>query len=134
MKNIYIYCGLNVCDLKFQQACGKAVVQGFNKGVVTYSVDATHRHLPENSKHPRKYAEFLKKEVVRYKDYCELHISTNSKVTINLLGQMVEDGILSKENIKIYVLSEDNLNVEVESEFDDEGYLVNWPSGFLVGY
>ena len=129
---IYVYCGLNIADLRFSCEAGRDVVQGLNsEGKVVHGISATSRTLPENGKHPRVYAEHLLKEIKWCKDNWDLHITTNSQVTVNLLGDMIENGLLDKDDVIIYILSSDNSKIDVISGFDSEGYLENWPYGFF---
>lgn len=128
MNKINIYVGLNVQSLKFE--CGGGPM-GFKDGVVRHSVDATSRHLIESGLHPKKIAEKVSKEIEYCRDAWDLHISTHSEVPINLVGHMIHEGKVNAEDVNIFVLSEDNSTIEFHSTYHPEGYLVNWPYGFM---
>jgi hypothetical protein len=128
LNKISVYIGLNVNKLKFQQ--GGAPV-GFDNGLVTYGVMATHRHLPESGLHPRIYAGKLRKDIHYCAGNFDLNISTNTMDTFNILGQMIENGELKSEQVSIFVLTEDNQSIKQVACYDEEGYLVNWPIGFF---
>lgn len=129
---IYVYCGLNIADLRFSCEAGRGVVQGLNsEGKVVHGISATSRILPENGKHPRVYAEHLVKEINYCKDNWDLHISTNSEVTINLLCILMDKEVVDRKDVLFYILSSDNSKVEVECWYNEQGYLENWPYGFF---
>lgn len=133
MSKINIYVGLNIQDLKFQ--CGAPEMfegtEYIAKGVVHYTADGTHRHLIEAGLHPQKIAERVVSEV----NYCygswDLHISTHSDVPLNVLGLMLHHNVVKAEDLQVFVMSDDNQSVSVKSVYDEKGFLVNWPYGFM---
>lgn len=128
MKKINVYVGENIQDLDFQ--CGGGA-EGFKDGVVIYGVNGTHRNLIETGLHSRKVAEKVIKEIEFCKDKYDLNISTHSDIILNVIGIMISKGKLSTEGVSVYGLSEDNMEVVFKSSYEQEGYLVNWPYGFL---
>lgn len=129
---IYVYCGLNIADISFSCEFGRGVRQGLNPGgKVINGLNATSRKLPENGKHPKIYAEYLLKEIKWCKDNWDLHISTNSEVTVNFICALIDKEILNREDVFFYILSDDNSRIEIEVKYNEDGYLENWPYGFF---
>lgn len=60
-------------------------------------------------------------------------IETHSKHLIDALGKSVRDSILDEDDINITLFEKERNGVtEVSfSGFDEEGYLIDWPAGFL---
>lgn len=128
---IQVYVGENVENLKF--SCGGGVV-GFDRGKVIYSTDSTHRSLPESSLHPRRYQAKLKREI----EHClfigvNLIFNTHSRDTFRILSELILNNKISHEQIEIFVLNEDNTNIDKIIRFTKEGFLdENWPYGFFA--
>lgn len=62
-------------------------------------------------------------------------IETHSEAIINAIGSMVQSGKLSKDDANVVIFNGKNEGLEdyvVESQFDDNGYLSNWPIGFFM--
>ncbi len=62
-------------------------------------------------------------------------IETHSEAIINAIGSMVQSGKLSKDKANVVIFNgvDEGLDDYVaESEFDDNGYLSNWPIGFFM--
>lgn len=59
---------------------------------------------------------------------------THSNVMIDALGEAISDGIINKNDVNI-VLFEKNHGVTTTriAEFNEDGYLTNWPIGFFSG-
>jgi hypothetical protein len=131
MTAIKVYLGLNVQNLDFQ--CGGGPV-GFKNGEVTYSVDATHRHLIEANLHPKSIALEVRKEVKYCYGRFDLHISTHSEVVVNVLAFLIREGVVNREDVSVIILNENNSAITHNSYFNEEGYLVNWPFGFFDNY
>lgn len=91
----------------------------------------THRNYTEFSIHSQKLAEKFVKDVIYCKNMEELNISTHSDVIINVLGNLVINNKVSINDIKLFVLNEDNSEITHTANFDEDGYLENWPYGFL---
>lgn len=134
MSKISLYVGLNIQNLKFQCGGGPQGFEGsqhIEKGVVHYSADGTHRHLIEQGLHPQKVAERVLENIKYCQKTWDLHISTHSDVPLNLIGHLIHSGVVKAEDVRVFVMSEDNQSVQSESTYDPKGFLVNWPYGFL---
>lgn len=131
MTKIYVYLGENVGSLKERTIVGKNVFYGLVEGKLVIGIDDTCRHLPETGLHPRKYVEKLKRDIA----YCEgnwnLHIVTNSRDTLNVLGDAIESGQLNSDSVEIFILDSENQKIEQTVTFDDGGYLKDFPPGFF---
>jgi hypothetical protein len=134
MSKINLYVGLNVQNLKFQCGGGPQGFEGsqhIEKGVVHYSADGTHRHLIEQGLHPQKIAEKVLSDIQHCAKNWDLHISTHSDVPLNLVGYLINAGDVKAEDVRVFVMSDDNQDIQFESTYDVRGFLVNWPYGFL---
>ena len=59
-------------------------------------------------------------------------LETHSPQIIYRLSELVESGMLPKEDVQILVFEEDNGSTIIsETSFDDDGDLINWPTGFF---
>ncbi|AUR89129.1 hypothetical protein NVP1121O_101 [Vibrio phage 1.121.O._10N.286.46.C4] len=89
--------------------------------------------LPETEKHPAKVSAWvysLFSEDNLYTSSSEIVIATHSKVLVDCIGDLVEDGKVSCEEVCIQILNPVNSTF---SMFDSSGDLVNWPVGFFSG-
>lgn len=134
MSKIILYVGLNIQDLKFQCGGGPQGFEGtqhIEKGVVHYSADGTHRHLIEAGMHPQKVAEKVLSDIKYCNRNWDLHISTHSDIPLNLIGHLIGSGDINAEDVRVFIMSDDNQNIQCESTYDPKGFLVNWQYGFL---
>ena len=59
-------------------------------------------------------------------------VETHSRSFIDAVGDSVANGKIDSKDVAVYIFEKKNGNVSIElSEFDDDGYLTNWPLGFL---
>jgi len=62
-------------------------------------------------------------------------LETHSRSIIEALGKAISDRFIRREDIGVYLFEENSeassLSQVRSSEFDEEGYLINWPLGFL---
>jgi predicted ATP-dependent endonuclease of OLD family len=60
---------------------------------------------------------------------------THSKTMIDTIGDNIEDKIISKDDVNIVLFEKDenNLSQVKFSNYDENGYLENWPIGFFSG-
>ncbi|AYH01145.1 DUF3696 domain-containing protein [Pectobacterium parmentieri] len=60
---------------------------------------------------------------------------THSQSMIDAIGDCIQQKIISKDdvNIMIFEKNKDTGSTASTAQFDDEGYLVNWPVGFFSG-
>lgn len=128
MSKITFYVGMNIQNLKFNCGGGPA---GIENGVVRYRFGETHRDLIENRLHPQKVAEKVLYDIQYCAGNWDLHISTHSDVPINLVAHLIHEGVIQAEDVRVIIMSDDNLSVQQESTFNPKGYLENWPYGFF---
>ncbi len=106
-----------------------------NKNMV-FAIEQPELHL-----HPEYQARLaiLFAKVVNFASKNKINIKiifeTHSKTMIDALGDCIEDGITSHENINIVVFNKDaNNNTRAHfSNFSEDGFLVSWPTGFFAG-
>lgn len=128
MSKINLYVGMNIQDLKFQCGGGPALIKD---GMVRYAIGGTHRHLIEQGLHPQKIAEKVLRDIQHCAESWDLNISTHSDVPLNLIGYLIHSGDVKAEDVRVFVMSDDNQDIQFESTYDQKGFLVNWPYGFL---
>lgn len=60
---------------------------------------------------------------------------THSQSMINEIGQCIQDKIISKEDVNIMIFEKNKEfgSTAFNAEFDEDGYLINWPIGFFSG-
>ena len=59
-------------------------------------------------------------------------METHSPHLIYRFGELIDEGILSPDNIQVLIFNEKDGYSEVDTAyFDDEGVLRNWPAGFF---
>jgi len=134
MSKINLFVGLNIQDLKFQCGGGPQGFEGTEHiapGVVHYWVNATHRHLIEKNLHPQKIAEKVLEDIKHCAGSWDLNISTHSEVPLNLVGHLIHSGDIKAEDVRVFVMSDDNQSIQFESTYDPKGFLVKWPYGFM---
>lgn len=95
---------------------------------------------PELHLHPRLQGiltDVLVKAIKTAKDNdidLRLVIETHSKVLVNRLGQLIDKGSISSDdiNLVLFELSDDPQKVNVRTtQFNESGYINHWPLGFL---
>lgn len=60
-------------------------------------------------------------------------IETHSKDIIDSIGRCIDNRIVTKDDVSIYIVEKGSDKCILESSYDDGGYLVNWPYGFFDG-
>lgn len=63
-----------------------------------------------------------------------LIIETHSETIINRLGHRIDNGDVKREDINILLFEKEHANAPAQvrvAEYDDEGFLTNWPFGFF---
>ena len=63
-------------------------------------------------------------------------IETHSESLVNRMGELIEDGVVSSEDVQILMFSKDGDDLTspttvVPIEYNTEGYLEKWPYGFF---
>ena len=135
MNTITILVGENINDLWFQQGgsavLGLHVEEGYCSKWI-YNHESTVRKCPEDGKHPRVYQKWLTEDVGYVLNHWNYILSTNSMHTINIISELVREGVIHWEDVEIIGLSSDNKEIIFKSGFDSEGYLdYRWTIGFL---
>lgn len=143
LKHLHVWIGLEIQDLHFVQgrsydcdpstkgfALDSTVFDEKSTRKDVYVPDGNYFYLPENNTHPRKLKAKIQ-EILSYADERVVNFTTHSNVPINLIGEMISDGLISYDAITIHVMKDDNSDIEYESTFDAEGYLVNFRAGEL---
>lgn len=129
MSKITLYIGMNVQRFQFQLShTGPEELVG---STLYYNVGSTHRVMIEEGLHPQKIAEKVLKDIKHCSGNFDLHISTHSDVPLNLIGHLIHDKIINKDDVKIVIMSDDNTEIESVSSYDEKGFLLNWPYGFF---
>jgi predicted ATPase len=62
-------------------------------------------------------------------------IETHSEAIINAIGSMVQSERLSQDKVNVVIFNGEEEGLDqyvVESQFDNNGYLSNWPVGFFM--
>ena len=96
---------------------------------------AVHQ-FPETGNHPRELVREIRENIVpatMFSDYDTL-IVTHSQTLVDYMGDLIEDGHVSKDDVEIRIIKKKFTGLAYEvSTFDGEGDLVNWPVGFFSG-
>lgn len=90
-------------------------------------------NFPESSSHPKTYIKVLWKTMKRYMKEPEIeafNILTFSEIILNMIGYLINIGILNNENVCIYIV--ENKNESKMAFYDEEGYTYgDLPFGFF---
>ncbi|WP_080969090.1 DUF3696 domain-containing protein [Chromobacterium violaceum] len=62
-----------------------------------------------------------------------LVIETHSEQIINSIGKSIENKIINREDALVYLVEKNKIASVRKSDFDNNGYLNNWPYGFFDG-
>ncbi len=130
MTTINVYTGKRVQLLQFQAGGGKP---GFtpNKVILPLVTD-TYRNIPEAGLHSSVFAEDMLRDLEMCYGHWNMHISTHSSDLINILGGLIDLGHIKHEDVKVFLLADDNSCIISTAGFDSEGYLTDgWHAGFL---
>lgn len=129
MKNVTVYVGYNVHDLTFTHGGGEPRIEG---GVVYINAVAdTSRMCPYSELHDSSLCENLAKDMRLCLPVWNMHISTQRRCVLNLLGDLVDNGILAHDSIRIVLLDKFNNKIS-ESSYTEDGYLSEgWYAGFM---
>nr|WP_256595004.1 DUF3696 domain-containing protein [Sebaldella termitidis] len=92
---------------------------------------------PELHLHPAfqaKLTDVIINLVEKTKEKIDFRIimETHSETIINRICNQIGKGNLNKEDISLLIFEKEKIGTVIkEAEFDDEGYLTNWPYGFF---
>ena len=106
------------------------IMNGLNKMVdnkVISFENTKYIHFPEVLKHPKVYCGDLKEKIAENNN-SKFIILTFSDNIVNLLGGMIEENKLSKDEIELKIITEDNI---INCTYTEEGYL---DEGYPIGY
>ena len=71
-------------------------------------------------------------QIVKGKYQKKILLETHSKSIIDAIGTAVAENRLSADDVAVYLFETNNGIAEIKrSSFNDDGYLTNWPLGFL---
>lgn len=65
----------------------------------------------------------------------QLILETHSETIVNYFGRAIENNVIPKENVQVLMFERDQETMYTtvrRSEFDNDGYLSNWPIGFFA--
>lgn len=93
---------------------------------------------PELHLHPSLQADlvdaFIDSIVLHKKNTLQLLMETHSETIINCFGRAIAEKKIGKEQVSVIVFNKDQTNglTKIQcSNFDEDGYLNNWPIGFF---
>lgn len=129
MKSLTIYVGKNVNQLRFQQGGGEPRIEGGKVYIDT--VEDTYRECPYSDLHDSSFCESIVQDMSISLPHWNMHISTHKACLLNMVGDLIDNGILEHESVKIILLDEDN-NPVSECGYTEDGYLYEgWYAGFM---
>ena len=108
---------------------------GANLRPITMEQPELHLHPAHQAKLADVFASAIKMSDER-KSPSVFIIETHSEALINRLGELIEEGMLSAEDVQVIIFSADESGIPGRtkistSPFTEEGVLCNWPYGFF---
>ena len=103
-----------------------------NEHLVVIEQPELHLHPAMQGKFAKMLAKIIMDSFVQHRDL-RIIIETHSEIILNKIGEMIEIGELEKEKVNVVLFNacgEEEKYIESAS-FTDDGYLTNWPLGFL---
>lgn len=109
-----------------------------NQNVRTIAIEQPELHL--HPAHQAKLADVFAKGIKlgrgeNSESAVNIMIETHSEALINRLGELIEDNVISSDDVQVVVFSaEDDINSATRvsvANFDKDGSLENWPFGFF---
>jgi predicted ATPase len=105
------------------------------KKLITFAIEQPELHL-----HPSLQAQLVDAFLAAIKAAREVNIDlrliieTHSETLINRLGHRIANGDVQRQDINIVVFEKEHANAPAQvsvAEYDEEGFLTNWPFGFF---
>ena len=82
-------------------------------------------NYPEIKKHPKEYIKYVYKYI---KEVDSLMIITFSQNIVNFMGMLIDEKVISNENIVLKIVEEKEVT---SCPYDKEGYLTRYPIGYF---
>lgn len=103
-----------------------------NEHLVVIEQPELHLHPAMQGKFAKMLAKIIMDSSIHYRDL-RIIIETHSETILNKIGEMIEIGELDKEkvNVVLFNASEEEGNYIKSASFTEDGYLTDWPLGFL---
>lgn len=104
-----------------------------NKKFTTFAVI----EQPELHLHPRMQAQVMDaivavvQEAIKYEVDVKFIIETHSEVMINRLGLRIAEKLFDQSHSSILLFGENEGQNPKVASFDNDGFLINWPTGFF---
>ena len=92
-----------------------------------------HLHPAMQGKFAKMLAKIIMDSSAQHRDL-RIIIETHSETILNKIGEMIEIGELDKEKVNVVLFNATDENEEKyvkSTTFTDDGYLTDWPLGFL---
>ena len=71
-------------------------------------------------------------QIVNGRSYKKNLLETHSKSILDAIGNAVAENKINVDDVAVYLFETNNGIAEItKSSFNDDGYLTNWPLGFL---
>ena len=129
MKNLTIYVGKNVETLKFHT--GSSIPRIESGEVFIHMIEDTARNCPYGDRSDSVFSEEIIVDMKYTLPHWNMHISTHKACLFNLVGDLIENGAIEPEGVKVILLDEDNKPVS-ECGYTEDGYLTEgWIAGFM---
>lgn len=113
-----------------------ALTEYRNQRIGEYAFSVNVITFPEALVHPRELVKELREHTMPSiaADDRDTLIVTHSQTLVNYMGDLIEDGHVSKDEVEIRIIKRKFAGLSYEvSTFDGDGDLVNWPVGFFSG-
>lgn len=103
-----------------------------NEHLVVIEQPELHLHPAMQGKFAKMLAKIIMDSSIHYRDL-RIIIETHSETILNKIGEMIEIGELDKEkvNVVLFNASEEEGKYIKSASFTKDGYLTDWPLGFL---
>ncbi len=129
---------LPIITIIWKSIFGRGSRQLFSNSMIVTKIIAIEQ--PELHLHPRIQSSFgvmLANLIANMQKDNDIRfvIETHSEAIINAIGSMVQSERLSQDKVNVVIFNGEEEGLDqyvVESQFDNNGYLSNWPVGFFM--